>query len=126
MSNSAGVGEMPPTPLRRDESIDWTLLSAHGRVLFYVALCPASTVQGIADALDLTPRNVWTIVRDLRRAGMLRLRRHGRRHHYSIRLDAPFRHPTLDGFSIDTILGKIARTSPEDRAEICDELTSVS
>jgi uncharacterized membrane protein YtjA (UPF0391 family) len=119
MGNQAAVRDKPEPELRTD-SIDWTLLSAHGRVLFYIALCPASTVAEIARAHNLTERNVWTIVRDLRRGGMLRLRRRGRRHHYSINPDAPFRHPTLEGFSIDTILGDVSRESPKDRADVCE------
>lgn len=120
MGDQVAVREKPPEPTLRTESLDWTLLSAHGRVLFYIALCPASTVAEIARALSLTERNVWTIVRDLRRGGMLRLKRRGRRYHYSINLDAPFRHPTLEGFSIETILGNVARESPKDRVEVCE------
>jgi DNA-binding transcriptional ArsR family regulator len=66
----------------------WRLLSSHGFVLFYIGLRPDCTVEEISDALSLTPRSVWGTVGDLRRAGMLHVRREGRRHHYSVNYDA--------------------------------------
>ncbi len=54
--------------------------------------------------------------RDLRRAEMLRVRKEGRRHHYTVNLDAPFKHPVVNGVSLRVILGElVARASREDR-----------
>src|SRR2546425_12907284 len=61
---------------------NWSLLSAQGRVLFYVAVCPDSPVEEIARNLDLTERAIWGVVRDLRQHGLIHLRKRGRRHHY--------------------------------------------
>ena len=83
------------------------LVSSQGAVLFYIAINPDCTIQQIADAMALTRRTVWGIVRALRRARMDHLRRQGGRHHYTVNLDAPFLHPTLNGYTLRPILGGI-------------------
>ncbi len=57
--------------------------------------------------MALTRRTVWGLIGDLRRAGMLQVRKQGRRHHYTVNLDAPFLHPTINGYRLRTILGEI-------------------
>jgi biotin operon repressor len=107
--------------VRRDgKRGDWSLLSAQGRVLFYVAVCPDSPVEEIARNLDLTERAVWGVVRDLRSQGMIQLRKRGRRHHYVINLDAPFLHPTIRGLTLRPLLGEIAARAFTQRPEVCD------
>jgi len=83
----------------------WYLVSSHGSVLFFVAANPDCTVDDIIDGMSLTRRTVWGIVGDLRRAGMLAVRRNGRLHHYSVDLDGPFLHPTIDDVRLRTVLG---------------------
>jgi len=85
----------------------WYIWSSHGVVIFYIALHPDCTIPQIADALCLTQRTIWGVVGDLRRAGMLEVRRLGRRHHYSVDMSATFRHPTIDGVTLGTLLGSI-------------------
>ncbi len=68
----------------------WYLVSSHGAILFYVAVRPDCTIKDIAEAMSLTRRTVWGVIGDLRRADMLHIRKEGRRHHYSVNLDAPF------------------------------------
>ena len=85
------------------------LFSSHGIVLIYIAVCPDSTIQQIADDLALTRRTVWSLIADLRRAGMLAVRKNGRRHHYTVNLDAPFLHPTLNGYTLRPILAQLDR-----------------
>jgi hypothetical protein len=87
--------------------LDWSLLSAQGRVLFYIALCPRSSVEEIALGLGLTERAVWGIIRELRRTNMLHLTRDVRRHRYSVNLDAPLLAPTINGLTLRPVLGKI-------------------
>lgn len=86
----------------------WYLVSSHGSVLFYIAAHPDSTVAQIADALSLTWRTIWNIVRDLRRSGMVKIRKEGRRHHYSVDMDATFRHPALPAFPLRVVLSELA------------------
>jgi hypothetical protein len=95
-----------PRPASGD--VDWSLLSAQGKVLFYIALCPSCSVQEIAIALNLTERAVWGIIRDLRHQNMLLLGRDNRRHRYSVNLDAPLLHPTIQGLTLRPVLGPIA------------------
>ena len=99
---------------------NWSLLSAQGRVLFYVAVCPDSPVEEIARNLDLTERAVWGVVRDLRHHGMIHLRKRGRRHHYVINLDASFLHPTIRGLTLRPVLGEVAARAFTERPEVCD------
>ena len=93
----------------------WYLVSSHGAILFYVAVNEGCTIREIAEAMSLTRRTVWGVIGDLRRADMLHVRREGRRHHYSVNLDAPFKHPVLNGFSLRTILGELIEQASRQR-----------
>lgn len=86
---------------------DWSLLSPQGRVLFYVAVCPGCSVAEIAIALGLTERSVWSIIRSLRRSQMVRFTRVGRRHRYTVNLDAPMPLPTTHGVTLRSVLGRL-------------------
>jgi hypothetical protein len=90
----------------------WYLVSSHGSILFYIAANPDCTVDQIMDGMSLTRRTVWGIIGDLRRAGMLSIRRNGRNHHYTVNLDAPFRHPTIDGVDLRMVLGRMMAEGP--------------
>ena len=85
----------------------WYLVSSHGAILFYIAVNPECTIKEIAEAMSLTRRTVWGVIGDLRRAGMLHIRKEGRRHHYTVNLDAPFKHPVLNGLSLRLVLGQL-------------------
>jgi len=86
---------------------NWYLVSSHGAILFYIAVSPDCTISQIADAMSLTRRTVWGVIGDLRRAGMLHVRKEGRRHHYTVNLEAPFKHPVLNGVNLRIILGQL-------------------
>ena len=102
-------------PQYYSESDDgWHHVSSHGTVLFCIAANQACTINDLSETLFLTRRTVWGIVGDLRRAGMLRVRKNGRRHHYSVNLDAPFRHPVLKGITLRHVLGKIVEMAQGD------------
>ena len=98
---------------------DWSLLSTQGRVLFYIALCPGSTVEAIAHAAGQSQRSVWSIIRSLRREGMLRLRKNGRRHHYVIDLDAPLLHPTIQGLTMRPVMAGVIKEARERSDDVC-------
>ncbi len=59
--------------------------------------------------MALTQRTVWGLIGDLRRAEMLDVRREGRRHHYTVNLGATFKHPTLKGLPLKTIMGELVQ-----------------
>ena len=86
---------------------NWYLVSSHGAVLFYVAVNPGCTIREIAEQMHLTQRTVWGLIGDLRRAEMLTIDRQGRRHHYSVNLDATFRHPIIKDISLRSVLGEV-------------------
>jgi len=83
------------------------VFSSQGIALVCIAANPDCTINDIASAMSLTRRTVWSLIGDLRRAGMLHVRKEGRRHHYTVNLDAPFLHPTLTGYTLRPILGKV-------------------
>lgn len=93
----------------------WYLVSSHGAILFFIAANPECTVNEIVSAMVLTNRTVWGLVGDLRRADMLRVKRAGRRHRYSVNLDGPFLHPTISGLSLRSILSQIVRQAERRR-----------
>lgn len=86
---------------------NWYHVSSHGAVLFCIAACQASTINDLAEVMSLTRRRVQGIVSDLRRADMLYIRKEGRRHHFSVNLDAPFQHPAIKGYTLRPILGAL-------------------
>ena len=88
---------------------NWYLVSSHGSILFYIAVNPNCTIKGIAEAMSLTRRTVWGVIGDLRRADMLEIRKDGRRHHYSVNLDGPFKHPVLTGFNLRVVLDDLIK-----------------
>jgi hypothetical protein len=98
---------------------DWSLLSPQGRVLFYIALCPGSTVEAIARAAGHSQRSVWGIIGSLRRGGMLRLHKKERRHHFTIDLDAPMLHPTIQGLTIRPVMAGITKRAREGTDDVC-------
>ena len=91
------------------DSRDWYLVSSHGAILFYIAVCPDCTIKEIAEAMSLTPRAVWGVIGALRRQGMLLVRNEGRRHHYTVNLDAPLRHPVLVGYTLRDVMSEIVK-----------------
>jgi Uncharacterized protein conserved in bacteria (DUF2188) len=102
-------GQIRDSDTVQPATADWSLLSPQGRVLFYIALCPGSTVAAIAHAAGHSQRSVWGIIQSLKREGMLRLGKNGRRHHYTVNLDAPLLHPTIQGLTVRPVMEGIAR-----------------
>ena len=89
------------------KSQDWYHVSSHGAVIYCIATAPDCTTTEIAEALCLTRRTIWGIIGALRKAGMLRVRKEGSRHHYTVNPNAPLRHPTLKRYTLRAILGDI-------------------
>ena len=87
----------------------WYHCSSHGTVLIQIAANPDCTISEIADALSLTRRSIWGIIGDLRQSGMLKVRKNGRRHHYTVNLDAPFLHPSVTGYTLGDVIGGLVK-----------------
>jgi predicted transcriptional regulator len=76
----------------------------------------------MANALDRTERSVWGIIKRLRSQGMVKMRRKGRRHHYSIKLDAPFLHPTLKGLTLRPMMEDTIARARTEAPELCERI----
>jgi DNA-binding transcriptional ArsR family regulator len=76
----------------------------HDAVLYSIAVNPNCTAGDLSDSLMLTRRTIWGVIGDLRRAGIVHVRKIGRRHYYSANLDAPFRHPAMAGSTVGQVL----------------------
>jgi len=85
----------------------FTLLTSHGHVLFYLATEPDATGRQITAALGLSERRVISVLHDLEDAGMLTSTRVGVRKHYEINPDAHFQHPTLSHVRLGDVMGLI-------------------
>jgi len=86
----------------------WHLWSRQGLVLLYLARNPDSTVREIAESMSLTQRAVWDHIGDLRRASMIETRKDGRRNRYRVNLEGPFKHPTIGGVTLRTLLSNVS------------------
>lgn len=86
----------------------WTFLTNHARVLVKIARNPRSRLRDIAGSIGITERAAQSIVNDLEEAGYITRTRVGRRNHYSIDPDRPFRHPADADFGIKGLLALFA------------------
>lgn len=96
----------------RATSDRWRLFCSHGTILFYVVRHPGCTIKEIADALALTPRTVWGLIGDLRRARLITVRRDGRWHHYFVDLEGRFPDPILSHLNLGEAMLAIEGTAP--------------
>ena len=101
--------------------VDWSLLSPQGHVLFYIALCPDSTTKDIARTIGRTERQIWRIIQNLKGGGMLRLRKNGRRHHFTINFDAPLLHPTIENLSLRSLMEDAVEQVLSQAPDICQK-----
>lgn len=70
----------------------------------YIHRHPGQTAAQIADALSIRVGTLWTVLGDLRAAGMLNVEVKDRRHVYSVNEDAPMEDPVADSAPVKTIL----------------------
>jgi len=87
---------------------NWTLLTGHGHVLVAIARNPEARVRDIGDDAGLTERTTAAIIADLEAAGYLSRERVGRRTHYQLHLDVPFRHQGQEGHLVGPFLELLA------------------
>ena len=79
--------------LSQDQKPDWTFLTNHAHVFLCIADEPNMLMRDVSRRVGITERAVQRIVVDLEKAGYLKRIRHGRRNHYVVHDDLPFRHP---------------------------------
>ena len=82
----------------------WTLLTSHGHVLVEIARNPQARVRDISAIIGITERATQAIIADLEHAGYVERVRKGRRTHYVLHMDLPFRHAAQDGLQVGPFL----------------------
>lgn len=82
----------------------WTILTNHGHVLLAVAANPDSLVEDIARRVGITRRATLHILKDLEEAGYLQRVKEGRRTHYLVEGNRPFRHPAESDHNVGALL----------------------
>lgn len=97
-----------------DPSRSWTFLTSHARVLLIISQNPEIRVREIAALASVTERTAQRIVADLEADEYLRHERIGRRNHYSVSLDASFRHPHEQGVEIGALVDLFGRLGTGD------------
>ena len=65
----------------------WGFLSYHALVLVSIAQNPRGTVREMAQAIGMTERATLTLLRDLKREGIITSKRTGRRNAYAINFE---------------------------------------
>jgi hypothetical protein len=83
---------------------EWTFLSNHAHVLICIAQEPEVRLRDVATQVGITERAVQSIVADLEEAGYLSHTRKGRRNHYLLHADRPFRHPVAAHRDVSLLL----------------------
>ena len=72
---------------------DWTFFSNNAHVLVCLTHTPQPTTREMANQVGITERAVQRIVKRLVEAGVLKIKKLGRRNHYELYLDQQLRHP---------------------------------
>ncbi|MEY9855455.1 hypothetical protein ABH935_001059 [Catenulispora sp. GAS73] len=102
--------------MEADERRKWTLLTSHGHVLVEIARNPRARVRDISAIIGITERATQAIIADLERAGYVERVRMGRRTHYVLHPDNPFRHSAQDGLQVgpflDLLTGEVEPEMP--------------
>jgi hypothetical protein len=101
---------------RSATNLDWTFLSNHAHVLICIAQEPEVRLREVAVRVGITERAVQHIVADLEEGGYLSRKRTGRRNHYELHADRPFRHPVAAHCDISLLLYSIVGPGPPDRS----------
>jgi DNA-binding IscR family transcriptional regulator len=86
----------------------WTFLSNHAHVLVCLAEDSDSLVREIADRVGITERRVNGIISELEAAGIVRIRKVGRRNSYTINRRAKLRHPLEAHKTVDDLLKAVS------------------
>lgn len=82
----------------------WTFLTNHFHILVVLDREPAMRIRDLADEVGITQRAVQRILAELIEEKVLKVRKDGRRNHYTINRKARFRHPLESRHSIGELL----------------------
>jgi hypothetical protein len=90
----------------------WTFLTNHAHVLVCIAEDPDIRGRDIAALVGITERAAQAIVSDLVEEGYVTRTKLGRRNHYTVKPDAPLRHPLEHDHTIGELLVTLGRLKP--------------
>ena len=90
----------------------WTFLTNHAHVLVCLAEEPDIRARDIATRVGITERAAQAIVADLVSEGYVTRTREGRRNRYTVKADAPLRHPLEHDHTIGELLVTLGRLKP--------------
>ncbi len=88
----------------KDGFHDFTFLTNHSHVLVCLTRDPQRRLRDVADDVGITERAVQAIVRDLAQAGVLTIKKEGRRNVYTVNKKARLRHPVEGGTTVGQLL----------------------
>lgn len=97
-----------PPPAATSTGASWTFLTNHTHVLLCLYLQPDARLRDVAEAVGITERMVQRIIAELEQAGYLHITKHGRRNHYTLRLQARLRHPLEQQHTIGELLALLS------------------
>ncbi|NUP48393.1 MAG: MarR family transcriptional regulator [Catenulispora sp.] len=95
----------------------WTLLTSHGHVLVEIARNPQARIRELSAVAGITERATAAIITDLEAAGYVTRSRVGRRNHYAVHLDLPFRHAAQRDLRVGPFLELLAEQPPARAAD---------
>ena len=98
--------------LSPDGRSTWTFLTNHAHVLVCLAEEPDIRGRDIATRVGITERAAQAIVADLVSEGYVTRTREGRRNRYTVKADAPLRHPLEHDHTIGELLVTLGRLKP--------------
>jgi DNA-binding MarR family transcriptional regulator len=88
---------------------EWSFLTNHGKALLVITHAPDARLKDVAEALGVTERTAFALVRDLTDAGYLKKQRDGRRIRYEVQEHLPLPDSTVRGHTIGDVLAMLAR-----------------
>src|SRR5215207_6291428 len=108
-------------PDRPEQNVRWALLSKHGMVVVALAMTPNLTSRQLAAHMGLTERTLFTIIRDLVGADILRVKKVGRVNTYIVNDQAAVPNPRFAHLRLHDFLA--AFKLREFRASLVDNST---
>ncbi len=86
------------------DSLRWTFLTNHARVLILIAETSGIRLRDVADQVGITERAAQRIVAELEAASYLTHEKVGRRNRYNLFPDAHLRHPLEDDVEVGRLI----------------------
>lgn len=102
---------MQRTGFVEEEVPSWTFLTNHAHVLICIAQDQESRLRDIAWQVGITERQAQAIVNDLVADGYVTRTRVGRRNHYEVHENLPFRHPIERDHNVGELLDVLGVSS---------------